>query len=411
MKKSLFIAFTLSSLSVFAQNKNTNPLLDSNSPSPFFVVQNIATEKMRVYQRCFTSPDCPHHMIMETDMVVGRTSGDKARSSAQPFLTWVGHYKISRLVKFYEDAEAHYPSWFDPNYPAVPQDAGASDWMGKEFLPNPSKNVYRGAFGWWAAMVTPNANAQWIHGTYGWGRDGDKFIQLTRNLFVNLVGDPRSSGCTRLENQAVAWARHHLPIGTDIFRIYALEAYADKNLTDYQDQREGRVWEWILTKPGTRKDNVPSADKAVVLSQLDKKQILASDILEEGSYKVDQYPDGLGYSGTFLGLGASAGTSGDTYDLGRKKMKGVFLVDQGRFVNYQHPENLSRGGFNKPLPAFVNAQVQYVLADPYNSGREFGDRNYMAPTSRLIPQGMSAEEYIQLRQVLESRKSEIKGKL
>lgn len=360
----LIAAITVCTSVSFAQTQGTKTTSTTNSnASKYFIIQNVATEKMRVYEKCTETPDCPHRLIMESEMVVGRTSnkGDQG----QAFLTRVGYYKISKWVKFYEDGAKHYPSWYDPKYPEMPMKASSTDWMSDKYLPNPKQNVYRGAFGWYAAMVVPNADFQWIHGTYGWGRDGDKYIQLTRSFFVNLFSDPRSSGCTRLENQAVAWLRHHIEPGTEVFRVYANEAYADSKLSRYQSQMKPTQWDWTLTKTGVRVDNAASSDKKVVEQLMQKGLVKNTDILETGSYTVDQYPNGLGFTATAFGLGSSQGTTGDTYSIGKRGFKGVFLVDEGRFVNYVHPNNLPKGGTGAALPKFAQADVNFVLAEPF----------------------------------------------
>ncbi|UXR63730.1 hypothetical protein EZJ49_11675 [Bdellovibrio bacteriovorus] len=81
--------------------------------SRYFVIQNIATEKTRIYERCTTSPGCAHKMVMETDTVVGRPEeGDKNDPNA--YKTWVGHSRISEWVKFYQDGKGFYPRWYTP---------------------------------------------------------------------------------------------------------------------------------------------------------------------------------------------------------------------------------------------------------------------------------------------------------
>lgn len=370
----------------------TKPTVTETKKSKYFVVQNIATERMRVYERCTLAPDCPHQLIMESDMVVGRTSSKGLKG--QPFLTRVGYYTLTKWVKFYEDNASHYPSWYDPKYPRVPKDADASDWMGKDLLPNPKQNIYRGAFGWYAGMVAPNADFQWIHGTYGWGKDGDKYIQLTRNLFLNLVSDPRSAGCTRLENQAVAWLRHHIEPGTEIFRVYAMEAFADPKLSRYANQMKPTEWEWMLTGTGVRLQNAASSDKNVVKKLMERGLVKENDILETGVYSVDQYPNGLGFTPTLFGLGSSQGTTGDTYSIGKKGFKGVFLVDEGRFVNYVHPKDVPKGGTGAQLPAYAVAKVDYVLAEPYknplNDDRDKNPWGGIASTSTIEMTDMTA---------------------
>ncbi len=318
----LVVAFVFSSLIAEAQS------------SKYFIVQNIATEKMRVYERCTQTTDCAHRMVFQTDMVAGKISGD------QGLWTRVGTFKIDKWVKFYEDKASTYPSWFDSKYPATPAPGNSfGEWMEKQYMPD-GKGSMRGAFGWYAAMITPNADAQWIHGTIGWGSDENRFIEQTRSFTANIFTDPRSRGCTRLENRAVAFTQSFVPAGTDVFRVYALEALADGQLQNYENQKNPIRFDFILTSDQVRKDNPNSISKNAVERRLQAGQINSGDVLEEGSYIASQYPEGQGLTDKR----ASSGRSGDTYSLGESAFKGAFLIDEGRFVNYDHPEKMPRGG-------------------------------------------------------------------
>ncbi|MFN7453366.1 MAG: hypothetical protein ACK5RO_01770, partial [Pseudobdellovibrionaceae bacterium] len=82
-----------------------------------------------------------------------------------------------------------------------------------------------------------------------------------------MFGNPRSSGCTRLENRAVALTRHLLPVGTEVIRVYAMEGLRDTSLSRYSLQREKRPWEFILTKEGVRQSNGPTIDRSAVLAR------------------------------------------------------------------------------------------------------------------------------------------------
>lgn len=309
-------------------------ITQAQSVSKYFIVQNIATEKLRIYERCTTTPDCPHRMIYQTDMVVGKISGDK------DLWTRVGTYKIEKWVKFYEDGASAYPSWYDPSYPETPSAGGSyGDWSSKSSMPR-GQGALRGAFGWYAAMVSPNPHGQWVHGTIGWGSDGDKFIKQTRGFLVNIFSDPRSHGCTRLENRAIAYIQSFIAPGTDLFRVYAREGVADSQLQSYQNQANPVRFDFILTRDQVRKDNPNSIAKSAVENRLRDGKISSSDILEEGSYIASQFPTVQGLTNNR----ASSGKSGDTYSLGKSSFHGVFLIDQGRFVNYDHPRAMPRGG-------------------------------------------------------------------
>lgn len=315
---------------------------NAGKPSRYFMVQNLATERARVYERCTAYSGCPHRMIMETEFVAGRTEGPK--DNKQKFMTRLGRYKITEWVKFYEDNQQHYPSWYDPTYPALPK-VGSDGWVtnADKYVPNPEVNVYRGAFGWWAAMVSPNADSQWVHGTFGWGADKDAMIKRTRGFLVNLISDPRSSGCTRLENRAVAYLRSKLPVGTEVYRVYAMEAYYDSTLANYQSQKDGEIFNWILTKENVRQSNAPSSEASAVMS----RNVPQEQILESGDYQVDQLPTAYG----FQKRPKRSGMSGNSYGIDKKDFKGYFLVDEGKFAGYEEPPTLPKGGMSdRSLP-------------------------------------------------------------
>jgi hypothetical protein len=325
----------------------------SQGLSKYILIQNVATERARVYERCTASPGCPHRMIFESEMVVGRTEG--GMKDPQRYLTWLGRYKITEWRKFYEDGEGHYPSWYHPDYPAVPYNpSNARIWMSKKVMPNKQGHM-RGAFGWYTALTGPNSNYQWVHGTMGWGIEADRYIRYTRGFWVNLFANPRSAGCTRFENRAIAYLRHILSVGTEIVRVYAKEGYRDPNRTAYASQAQPMAWEWILTTEGVQQDG-PTADRNSVLA----RGVPTSRILEYGSYNVDRYPDAMGINPN---AESRTGKSGNSYEIDESEFHGVFLVDEGRFIDYQHPRGLPRGGFEESqLPEYLRTNGPAVLA-------------------------------------------------
>ena len=332
---------------------SANAAAVSSSSSKYVVIQNVATEKMRVYERCNSAPGCANRLVMETEMVVGRDT------KKENFQTWLGRYKITDWVKFYQDGQAHYPSWYDPNYPAVPKpDSGGQAWMSKKVMPN-KKGDMRGAFGWYAAMLAPNVNYQWIHGTIGWGSDKTKFIEMTRGTLLNIIANPRSSGCTRLENRAVAYARDLLPVGTEILRVYAHEGYRDASRARYELQKTAKTWEFILTKEGVRKSGAAGSEKNSVLARGVSQEM----ILETGSYQVDQFPDAVPFKPGAGWKSRIKGKSGNTYDIADEAFQGVFLVDEGTFVNYAHPAGLQKGGFEgQMIPTALQTSGAFTAA-------------------------------------------------
>lgn len=350
-----------------------------SSSSKYFVIQNVATERTRVYERCTTSPGCPHKLVMETEMVVGRPEEGTAQDP-KAFITWLGHAKISEWIKFYQDGDGHYPHWYragqelktpthkpekipGPINGLLGRTIGARKWMvaGKDGKPT----IY-GAFGWYAAKVTPaddknGMNYQWMHGTMGWGSDGSTPIELTRSNFMNIVSNPGSAGCTRLENRAIAYLRSLLAVGTDIYRVYARESTRD--LSRYAGVQNPAPWNFILTKIEAQKSGGLEADANKVMA----RGYSQKDFLEQGTYEVDRYPNAnpLDYTEN-----PSSGRSGDRYridsgkqaDAGRTNFRGYFLVDEGRFVDYAHPdEQASRYRVKvSGLPDFRNSVPEFL---------------------------------------------------
>lgn len=358
--------------------------------SKYFVIQNVATEKTRVYERCTESPDCAHKLVLETDMVVGRPE-EGTKHDKHAFKTWLGHSKISEWVKFYQDGSAHYPHWYRAGQnirtiPAPIRDSssllgGSSNWMVKD---SKGRSTIYGAFGWYAGKLTPaddvnGVNYQWLHGTIGWGRDGDAAIEATRGFLINVFSNPGSSGCTRLENRAVAYLRHILPVGTDIYRVYARESTREKEevtgiftkkvkpLPRYADKfRNPGKWNWILTTIGAQQSGGLTADADTVLS---KGLTLTPgvNVLEQGTYTIDQYPNAVQPTYKWP---ATSGKTGDRYeidsgfsrDAGNSSFSGYFLVDEGRFIDYRHPVNARTRGVIRVsgLPEFRNSVPEFL---------------------------------------------------
>jgi hypothetical protein len=244
------------------------------------------------------------------------------------------------------------------------------------------KSTVYGAFGWYAAKLSPGddvngVNSQWMHGTIGWGKDGSAAIDITRGFFMNMFSNPGSHGCTRLENKAVAYLRSILPVGTDIYRVYARESTREMEVTS-----DGKVlnplrrysanfnaparWDYILLTNGAQQSGGLTADANTIINQAISFST-GVNLIEQGSYDVDQYPNAtqLNYKNS-----AASGKSGDRYriDSGKAKdptnFKGYFLVDEGRFVDYAHPNEAAVQGkvhvsglldFRNSVPEFLKA--------------------------------------------------------
>lgn len=326
-----------------------------------FVVTNVATEKLRVYERCLPEEGCVNRMIFETDVVNGEDE-DGTRTN-------VGFYQVERWVKFYEtynEGEKTYPAWYKPGYPPVPAPGNRRAWFAPEYMPNGVGSM-RGAFGWYTMFIGPEADGQWTHGTAGWGKDKKNFILFKESglgKFVNIFSSIRSHGCTRVDNESIAYLRSLVPVGTPLIKIYAREAYRDPSRSMYP-KNAGR-WEYILTKQGhQRANNHQLADRATVLSQ-DTPQ---SEWLDQGVYEVDQMPDVAG---------------GDLYKLGDSAFQGHFVVDEGTVVNYRHPSKIGRGGHpDRLVPPYmvstnkdVKGEVRKSHGYPGNNDPNDWQNNY-----------------------------------
>ncbi|WP_374078377.1 L,D-transpeptidase [Bdellovibrio bacteriovorus] len=353
-------------------------VITESSNSKYFVIQNIATEKTRVYERCTVTPDCPHKLVMETDTVVGRPE-EGTDDDPNAYKTWIGHGRISTWVKFYQDGLGFYPRWYTPgqDISTIPDPVtdsmsllmGARKWIVKN---DQGKTSNYGAFGWYAAKLSPEGedgvNYQWIHGTMGWGKDGSKPIEITRGKMINFFSNPGSHGCTRLENRAVAFMRHLLPVGTDVYRVYAREA--TREVAPYSRYRNAYNrpyrWEFMLLTNGAAESNGLTADAATIRNQ--GVRVSSSNLIEKGIYEIAQYPTvmGLDYSKS-----AASGKSGDRYSIDKKNkgstnFRGYFLVDEGRFQNYQHPSYSATNGAVRTggLQAFRTSVPEYLTAAP-----------------------------------------------
>lgn len=311
--------------------------------SQVFMIQNVATEILRVYKRNCNDGQCAHELILETDIAVGEDNPETRTS--------LGYFHFNKWVKFYQDHAARYPSWYDPLLPDVPKPgAPVFFWLSKKLMPNGGNA--RGAFGWFTAFPGPNADGQWTHGTFGWGKDKKKYIEATRGFWTNLFTDPRSHGCTRTDNESIAYLRHIIPVGTPLLKIYAKEAYLDSNRSGYSKVK--KPWQYILTKNGVRVDG-EQADRQYVLSRGTPKD----QWIEEGTYLVDAHPDAKMFKRTGSG---KRGRNGNVYELPEYELQGVFLVDAGLLVDYRHPSSLKRIGYaDITLPPFVVSKANPVL--------------------------------------------------
>lgn len=317
--------------------------------SKIFIVTNIATEKVRVYLRCEPNEGCVNKMIFEQDVVNGEDSSG-TRSD-------VGHYRISQWEKFYE-TEGKYPAWYKEGYPALPPPGSSmSSWFSKKVMPGGQGDM-RGAFGWYTMKVNPNPNGQWMHGTAGWGADKKSFIDFKTGFWasiVNLFASIRSHGCTRIDNESIAYLRSIMPVGATYVKIYAKEGSRQQVPTAWLPKKAS--WDYVLTKNGGGVvNNHELAARDVVLANGTPR----SQWIEEGALIVNQYPKPIAFNPQERN---SAG--GNLYGIRQSQFRGVFLVDEGTLVGYQHPSDLDVGGFSdRNMPSYMISTDQRYYVPP-----------------------------------------------
>lgn len=347
----------------------------------YFVVVNIATETLRVYERGCADNSCPNKMIMETEVVVGEDK-DHPIAEKGKGRSIVGSYRVTGWAKFYEDKDGHYPAWYKNGYPMPPAigENDWKDWFKKEAMPiGPDGKAHgdmRGAFGWYAAFVAPNAYGQWTHGTVGWGVDKDEYIKKTKKFLINVVSNPRSSGCTRNNNEAIAFLRQITETGTPIIKIYAREALMDPSLSQYSGV--SKQWKYVMTKNAGQRADREEVLKALKLTDsdvdsywsakrsggalvIDPKSTL-NQILEVGTYSIDTQPTPQGFQERkkILGKWRDTNRTGNVYGLKKEEMSpGVYYVDAGFLNGYRHPTaKLEASGFmDEETPPWMDARL------------------------------------------------------
>ncbi|MCB9062780.1 MAG: L,D-transpeptidase [Halobacteriovoraceae bacterium] len=321
---------------------STAPVKFSEDSNKYFIIQNIATERIRLYERNFNGG--PHRIILESELAVGED--DKTSRSI------LGTFKIVSWHKFYRDNLGRYPSWYDPDMneilPPLPG-LGWRAWFSDKYTDGASM---RGAFGWFTAKVAPRASSQWIHGTIGWGEEKRKYIFETKEMLANIFASPRSHGCSRTDNETIAYINSFVPVGTLVFKVYAKEFASDKYVNDYSKPR--KIWNYILTKNGVRTDG-QKADAEVVLS--DKTPV--RDFLEVGNYSIDSFPNAVkldSTSGFLDDFRRKIKETGNVYGISDSQFVGTYDVTTGKLFNYRHPSVLTVGGYEQfavNLPNFV----------------------------------------------------------
>lgn len=332
----------------------------------YFMVVNIATETLRLYERICLDNTCPNKMILETEVVVGEDQNHPKEEKGKG-RSILGSYRVTGWSKFYEDPAGHYPAWHRDGYPDTPSpDAKWNEWFSKKVMPKDpqgkSHGSMRGAFGWFTAFVAPGSYGQWTHGTLGWGSDKDSFIKRVKKPLINVISDPRSSGCTRNNNEAIAFIRQMIEIGAPVVKIYAKEQIMDPTLVNYPNLTQS--WNYVMTKNKGHEVSREAVLKSlnITASDLDSfwearrnggQLILDQNsplgqVIEVGNYEHDTHPDVTEFTpGEKIGkFKRKVRAIGNVYGVKSTAMHGIFYVDSGLLEGYAHPnETLEVSGF------------------------------------------------------------------
>jgi hypothetical protein len=96
----------------------------------------------------------------------------------------------------------------------------------------------------------------------------------------------------------------------------------------------------MLTNEAQKMDGLGADARSIEAQKI--PVIPGENLIEKGSVTFDQYPNPVAPNYTWE---ASTGKSGDRYELDEPtgnyptNFRGYFLVDEGRFINYQHPQD------------------------------------------------------------------------
>ena len=138
-----------------------------------------------------------------------------------------------------------------------------------------------------------------------------------------------------------------------------------------------RSWEYILTKNGVRIDGQKAdADSVRALG------VSSSEILEQGTYILDTYPNPVTYSGT----GFFFGSSSNIYKVNEKNLHGVFFADAGVVCQYRHPESLKVAGkADELVPSYMVIHASscddYIRNGERNTSQSSGGSGPSRPIS------------------------------
>jgi hypothetical protein len=343
---------------IFKEFLLVNPVDYKEFTGKYFIVLNVASETLRLYERNCIDKDCLNKMVMETEIVVGqdKNTPKDAKGKGRSIL---GSFRVTGWSKFYEDNEGHYPAWYKDGYPEVPKanDHNIGLWFSNQYMPENNdgskSGKMRGAFGWYTMFLAPKPFGQWVHGTIGWGEDKDYYIKAIKKILPNIFTNPRSSGCARNNNEAIAYLRQMIETGTPVIKIYAEEKIFDPTLSNYPENVVS--WKYVLTKNKNLKADREDVLKALGITSaeldrywetkrlgdviiLDPKDSL-NQVLEVGTYNLDNHPDAIAFTpGEKMSkFERKLHRNGNVYGIKSWNMSGVYYVDTGILNNYKHP--------------------------------------------------------------------------
>lgn len=269
----------------------------------FWIVQNIATLKLRLYSR--QCEQCKSKMILEKSIIVGKNEYNEK----EDFRTMLGYFEIQKWHKFYVDGKEAYIRWDGRKIPK----RGASRYQWG----------LQGAFGVYAATLTPNIY-QHLHGTIGWPNEGSRFIEHEKQKdgsFKRLV----SKGCTRVDNQSILYLRNFIPEGTPLIRVYAREKLKNSEHISSSIKK----WTYVFYETKDLNNKEP-------LSYENLSLIKTINVLEIGDFIFDSVPRVVEIS--------KDSVNENPYLVNLEELN-YLNIDTGTLEkNYNHPKKLPVGG-------------------------------------------------------------------
>jgi hypothetical protein len=140
------------------------------------------------------------------------------------------------------------------------------------------------------------------------------------------------------------------------------------------------TWNYILLTDGAQQSGGLTADAELVKAS-GIPIVKGQNFLEEGTFRFDRYPNATPADYNYS---PSSGKTGDRYSIDSgannapTNFRGYFLVDEGRFVDYQHPDATAVAGkvhvsglddFRTSVPEFLTTTGEHHPASvTYRNG-------------------------------------------